>query len=140
MENSIAMDLDYIKLFTMESEGMLDEFKRLKRLGVSALVIPYEVFVNKELLYFKEALIDGLNKIKFKIYLSASNIRNFDTTYVDDNEFKDSIIMHKQFVCNTYKYLEEHGLSDGMKVIFKGGICTEDNIMLYLDKTITFFR
>ncbi len=138
--NKIAMDLDFIKIFKMDEEQMVEELKKLKELGIMALILPYEIFINKELMSFKEILLKALSAVQFELYLKVGSVKKYDTTFKSDKILLESIVIHKQFVFNTFDLLSKYGLENGMKVIYEGGACSDGNTALHLDKNIMFFR
>lgn len=137
---NISMDLDYIKYFSMDEEDIIIELRKLKELQVSSLVLPYEIFVNKDLKGFKDKMVKCLAKTEFELILRSQPVRNFYSSYLNDKHLEQSIIVQQQFIYNLREELVELGINSNLKIIFTGGVCKNDNISLYLDKAITFFK
>lgn len=137
---SISIDLDYIRYFDMVEDEIIDDLYTLQSVGVSTLVIPYEIFLNKELDGFKNKILKCLSRVKFNIIFRAQSIRNYYTNYTNDKELDESITVHRQFIYQLAEDLTNKNVANKFSVIFTGSKVVGNDIGIFYEKMVYFFN
>lgn len=136
----ISMDLDYIKYFQLSDDEIVDDLMKLKNLNVETIVLPYELFLNRDLEDYKGRLLKAISEVGFKLSFRAQNIRNYSAAFVSEKLFNESLVVHKQFIYTLVEELKAYNLgTEGIKIIFTGTPVQNEEVEFYSDKCAYFF-
>ncbi|MCQ2749641.1 MAG: hypothetical protein MJ246_06765 [Clostridia bacterium] len=136
----ISMDLDYIKYFQMADDEIIEDLMKLKELNVETLILPYELFLNRDFEDYKSRLLKCISSVGFKVSFRAQNIRNYSAAFISEKQFNESLVVHKQFIYTLMEELRTYGLGEeGVKIIYNGTPVQNEEIEFYSDKCAYFF-
>ncbi|HAN10714.1 MAG TPA: hypothetical protein DCP90_08915 [Clostridiales bacterium] len=138
--NKISIDLDAVRFYNMTLEQMDEEFKKMSEYGIEAINMEYNIFLDEYLEMFMNNILQCIKYNNMQVILRSRPIDGYYTEYIDDEQYQKSIVKHKQFLYNLYKVLEENGIKQGVKVIFSGSKCEDNETQKYIDKHVWFFK
>lgn len=140
MQNEICIDLDAVRFYYMDLEQMDCEIKKMKAMGLSAINIMCDIFLDEQLKDFSNNLLKVIGNNKVKVVLYSTDRFGMELDCVYNEEVEEVAKKHISFLRDIHKKILDNDINSDVKVIYKSGRCMDGNTIEAIDRVSKFYK